>query len=95
MTRAKRFAGYSSVLTALYLLAFFSIIPVPLLEEETAQQLLPVIPWWLLVSFGSYSLASLGWGLFTFRDCPDAYEELMREITMAKADLSARGISVE
>ena len=43
MTRAKRFAGYSSVLTALYLLAFFSIIPVPLLEEETAQQLLPVV----------------------------------------------------
>jgi len=43
MTRAKRFAGYSVVLTALYLLAFFSIIPVPLVEEETAQQLLPVV----------------------------------------------------
>ncbi len=43
MTRAKRFAGYSVVLTVVYLLAFFSVIPVPLLEEETAQQLLPVV----------------------------------------------------
>jgi hypothetical protein len=43
MTRAKRFVGYSAVLTTLYLLAFFSIVPVPLLEEETTQQLLPVV----------------------------------------------------
>ena len=43
MTRANRFAGYSAILTTLYLLAFFSILPVPLLEEETVQQLLPVV----------------------------------------------------
>jgi len=35
------------------------------------------IPWWLLVSFGSYALWCLGWGLFTFRDCPEAYTELL------------------
>jgi dolichyl-phosphate mannosyltransferase polypeptide 3 len=35
------------------------------------------IPWWLLVSFGSYSLWSLGWGLYTFKDCPEAYTELL------------------
>lgn len=35
------------------------------------------IPWWLLVSFGSYSLWSLGWGLYTFRDCPEAYADLL------------------
>jgi hypothetical protein len=29
------------------------------------------------MSIGSYSLASLGWGLWSFRDCPDAYAELM------------------
>jgi hypothetical protein len=74
------------------------------------------IPWWLLVSFGSYSLWSLGWGLFTFRDCSEAYEELMtvsrdlycserfvaganeallQEISMAKADLRAKGVAVD
>jgi Dolichol-phosphate mannosyltransferase subunit 3 (DPM3) len=29
------------------------------------------------VTFGSYSLWCLGWGLMTFRDCPDAHMELM------------------
>jgi hypothetical protein len=36
------------------------------------------LPWWLLVSLGSYSLASLGWGIWSFRDCPEAYAELMQ-----------------
>lgn len=35
------------------------------------------LPWTLLVAFGAYSLGSLGWGLYTFRDCPEAYQELM------------------
>ena len=30
------------------------------------------------MSFGSYSLWSLGKGLFTFNDVPEAYEELMK-----------------
>lgn len=29
------------------------------------------------MSFGSYTLWSLGWALFTFRDCPEAYQELL------------------
>ena len=35
------------------------------------------LPWWLLVSFGSYALWSLGHGLYTFRECTDAYTELL------------------
>jgi dolichol-phosphate mannosyltransferase subunit 3 len=92
MTRARRFAVLATLFTTLYFLAYLAIIPVPLLSEETKNEILPVvsrlgflitslessqIPWWLLVSFGAYSLASLGWGLFTFRDCPDAYRELL------------------
>ncbi|KIM31815.1 hypothetical protein M408DRAFT_238832 [Serendipita vermifera MAFF 305830] len=95
MSRAQRFATYAAILTAIYFLVFFQLVPVPLVEEETVNQLIPVIPWWLLVSFGSYSLWSLGWGLFTFRDCDDAYEELMGEISMAKADLRTRGVTVD
>jgi dolichyl-phosphate mannosyltransferase polypeptide 3 len=109
--------------TFLYLLSFFQVLSVPLVEDKIAQQILPVvsccfvsiqvnsqltviclssypvlcsdsndygrlvnchiesysmqIPWWLLVSFGSYALSCLGWGLFTFRDCPEAYTELL------------------
>jgi dolichyl-phosphate mannosyltransferase polypeptide 3 len=97
MARAQRFATYAAILTTIYILVFLQLVPVPLVEEETVAQLIPVvssseeygsncllscfvrlqIPWWLLVTFGSYSLWSLGWGLFTFRDCDEAYEELM------------------
>lgn len=34
------------------------------------------LPLWVLVSFGAYSLASIGYELFIFRECPDAYREL-------------------
>ena len=35
------------------------------------------IPWWLLVSFGSYCLWSIGIGLVSLRECPEAYNELL------------------
>jgi len=95
MTRATRFGSYASVLTVCYFLAWFSIIPTPFIAEETKDQIVPLLPWWVLVSFGSYSLASLGWGLWSFRDCPDAYTELMHEIQEAKNDLRAKGVTVD
>jgi len=36
------------------------------------------LPWWLLISFGSYSLWSIGMGLLTLRECPEAYNELLK-----------------
>jgi dolichyl-phosphate mannosyltransferase polypeptide 3 len=95
MARAHRVALITAAFTTVYILALLAIIPVPFVEEKTAQQILPAvsclpyrpgriaewpgeqIPWWLLVSFGSYALWSLGWGVFTFRDCPEAYTELL------------------
>ncbi|PVF96090.1 dolichol-phosphate mannosyltransferase subunit 3, partial [Serendipita vermifera] len=95
MTRAKRFALYTTIISVIYALVFFKLVSVPLIEEETVAQIWPVLPWWCLVTFGSYSLWSLGWGLFTFRDCEDAYEELMKEISMAKSDLRAKGVTID
>ncbi|KAI6150856.1 dolichol-phosphate mannosyltransferase subunit 3 [Pisolithus tinctorius] len=95
MARVHRVAAAASVLAIFYLLTFFSIVPVPFVNPSVSEQILPLVPWWILVSFGSYSLWSLGWGLFTFRDCPEAYRELLKEINDAKNDLSARGVSVD
>ncbi|KAL1748347.1 dolichol-phosphate mannosyltransferase subunit 3 [Schizophyllum fasciatum] len=95
MTRAQRAAFIFALGAAGYILAIAQILPVPLIPGDIAEQILPLIPWWLLVSFGSYSLWSLGWGLWTFRDCPEAYEELMLEITQAKTELRAKGVSVD
>ncbi|KAG1840636.1 dolichol-phosphate mannosyltransferase subunit 3 [Suillus subluteus] len=95
MTRLHRVSIYSSVLISIYLLVLFEVLPIPLIDASVAQEILPVIPWWLLVSLGSYSLWSLGWGMFTFRDCPDAYHQLLQEINEAKNDLRSRAVTVD
>jgi len=95
MARAHRVALYAGIATTLYLLILLQFLSVPLVDGKVVEALLPVIPWWLLVSFGSYSLWSLGWGLFTFRDCPEAYTELLGEISEAKNDLRAKGVMVD
>ncbi|KAI9206997.1 dolichol-phosphate mannosyltransferase subunit 3 [Polychytrium aggregatum] len=57
-------------------------------------QVVAAFPLWLLVTFGSYSLANIGWALVTFGDCPDAHKSLLQEIQAAKSDLRGRGVSV-
>ena len=54
----------------------------------------PQIPFWALVSFGSYLLFKLGWGVFTFNDVPDAHKELLGQIKEARAELRAKGVDV-
>lgn len=95
MTRARRVALLSAVFSIAYILVFFAFIPVPLVAKERTEQILPVLPWWLLVSFGSYALWSLGHGVFTFRECTDAYTELLTEISQAKSELRLKGVSVD
>ncbi|KAF9262537.1 dolichol-phosphate mannosyltransferase subunit 3 [Marasmius fiardii PR-910] len=95
MARAHRVAGLAALLITAYTLVLLEILQVPFVERKIVDEILPVLPWWLLVSFGSYSLFSLGWGVFTFRDCPEAYHELLNEISEAKNDLQAKGVSVD
>lgn len=46
---------------------------------------------YLLVAFGCYSLGTIGFNLFRFKDCPQAMEDLTQEVVAAKEDLRARG----
>lgn len=62
---------------------------------KLADDILPVLPWWLLVSFGAYSLTSLGLGLVRFHDCPEAYESLLSEISQARDELRNAGVAVD
>jgi dolichyl-phosphate mannosyltransferase polypeptide 3 len=43
MARAQRFAIYASIFTAIYVLVFLQLVSVPLVEEETVAQLVPVV----------------------------------------------------
>ncbi|TGZ84360.1 dolichol-phosphate mannosyltransferase subunit 3 [Ascodesmis nigricans] len=92
MTRATQTVSLLLLLSSLYLAAYLQLIPFP---AKIQDDIIPVLPFWLLVSFGAYLLANLGWGVLTFRDTEDAYKELLTEIDEAKRDLRARGVDVD
>ncbi|KAJ3408866.1 hypothetical protein CcCBS67573_g06197 [Chytriomyces confervae] len=85
-------AGAGTIAWVLLMLhaTFLPFLGLPKYVDEVA----PVLPLWGLVAFGSYSLASIGYALVTFGDCPEAHLSLMKEITEAKIDLKRRGIQV-
>ena len=46
----------------------------------------------LLVFFGIYSVLVICYRVVTFNDCPEAAEELQKQIVEAKEDLKKRGL---
>lgn len=50
------------------------------------------IPVYLLVVFGCYSLATVGYRVATFNDCNEASQELQAQIKEAKKDLQKKGL---
>ncbi|KAI8930129.1 dolichol-phosphate mannosyltransferase subunit 3, partial [Entophlyctis helioformis] len=96
MSRATRMLSAAFLLTLLWLVLLFHSDTIPAITfPPVADQILPAIPLWLLVTFGAYSLANIGWSLFTFGDCPDAHVSLLKEIQAAKMDLRSRGVSID
>ncbi|KAJ4336116.1 hypothetical protein N0V95_008710 [Ascochyta clinopodiicola] len=91
MTRAQQTISIAMLLTSLYLAVFMELVSFP---EKIQKEVVPVIPFWALISFGAYLLFKLGWGVFTFNDVPQAHAELMTQIKEARADLRAQGVDV-
>ncbi|XP_015229160.1 PREDICTED: dolichol-phosphate mannosyltransferase subunit 3 [Cyprinodon variegatus] len=52
------------------------------------------MPLYLLVSFGCYSLATVGYRVATFNDCDEAARELQEQIKEAKEDLRKKGLKI-
>lgn len=52
------------------------------------------MPFYLLVTFGCYSLATIGYRVATFNDCDDAAKELLEQIKEAKEDLRKKGLKL-
>lgn len=92
MTKARETISLGLLATSLYLAFYFHLIPLPSLIQA---EIIPVLPFWALVSFGSYLLFKLGYGVFTFNDVPAAHKELMEEIELARADLKTKGVDVD
>ncbi|KAM6959553.1 dolichol-phosphate mannosyltransferase subunit 3 [Aplochiton taeniatus] len=52
------------------------------------------MPVYLLVLFGCYSIATIGYRVATFNDCEEAAKELQTQIAEAKADLRKKGLKL-
>ncbi|KAF2431243.1 dolichol-phosphate mannosyltransferase subunit 3 [Tothia fuscella] len=92
MTRAQQTISVFVLLTSLYAAFFLGVVPTsPKIQDD----IVPVLPFWALVSFGAYLLFKLGYGVFTFNDVPEAHKELMAEIEQARTELRAKGVSVD
>ncbi|XP_035257369.1 dolichol-phosphate mannosyltransferase subunit 3-like [Anguilla rostrata] len=50
------------------------------------------MPVYLLVVFGCYSLATVGYRVATFNDCEEAAKELQSQIIEAREDLEKKGL---
>ncbi|XWW98404.1 hypothetical protein V2A60_006404 [Cordyceps javanica] len=92
MTRAVQTISLGLLVSSLYLALYLQLIPLPPLVQE---QVVPVLPFWALVSFGALLLFRLGLGVLTFNDVPEAHKELMQEIDQAKVDLRKLGVDVD
>ncbi|KAI2617856.1 dolichol-phosphate mannosyltransferase subunit 3 [Hypoxylon sp. NC1633] len=92
MTRAQQTISFGLLVTSVYLALYLQLVPLPSLVQT---EIVPVLPFWALVSFGAYLLFRLGWNVMTFHDVPDAHKEIMAEIELAKADLRRLGVDVD
>ncbi|KAI5476065.1 dolichol-phosphate mannosyltransferase subunit 3 [Pseudohyphozyma bogoriensis] len=93
-TRQTQFLVVSTFLISLYSALYLSLIPLPI-SQDIKDQIVPCLPFNLLITLGSYCLWELGMGVLTFGECDEAHDELMKEIEMAKSDLRSKGISVD
>ncbi|KAK7931315.1 dolichyl-phosphate mannosyltransferase polypeptide 3 [Apiospora marii] len=92
MTRAVQTISLALLASSIYLALYLELLPLPPLVQS---EVVPVLPFWALVSFGAYLLFRLGWNVMTFNDVPEAHKELMAEIDLAKTDLRGLGVDVD
>ncbi|KAI9540128.1 hypothetical protein NQZ68_002062 [Dissostichus eleginoides] len=78
-------------------LAAWAVVSFDLLELRLPQSYREAawpMPLYLLVSFGCYSLGTVGYRVATFNDCDEASAELLGQIEEAKQDLRKKGLKI-
>lgn len=82
---------------AAFFAAWFVLLSdaLPFHLSDSVTQVISVLPWWLLVSFGCYSLASIGYNLLIFRECPSALPSLEADLKRARVHLTQKGFKFE
>ncbi|KAF7195460.1 Dolichol-phosphate mannosyltransferase subunit 3 [Pseudocercospora fuligena] len=92
MTRAQQQLSLGLLVASIYTICVLGLLPFP---SKIQDEIVPVLPFWTLITFGAYLLAKLGYGVLTFNDVPEAHEELMGQIDQARKELRAKGVTVD
>jgi dolichyl-phosphate mannosyltransferase polypeptide 3 len=81
-------AGLAGLLWIAMLNGYFFTFGIPFFHVQ-------FLPIYGVLLFGIYSVVVILYRVATFNDCPEAAEELRRQVVQAKADLSSKGIKFE
>ncbi|XP_008336102.1 dolichol-phosphate mannosyltransferase subunit 3-like [Cynoglossus semilaevis] len=92
MTKLLQWLLGVSLLVAVWALVTWDLLDLSL--PDTYRDVAWPMPLYLLVSFGCYSLATVGYRVATFNDCEDAALELQQQIKEAKDDLKRKGLKM-
>ncbi|XP_018540525.1 dolichol-phosphate mannosyltransferase subunit 3 [Lates calcarifer] len=92
MTKLLEWLFGVSLVGALWALVTFDLLDLSL--PQTYREVAWPMPLYLLVSFGCYSLATVGYRVATFNDCEEAAIELQEQIKEAKEDLRKKGLKM-
>ncbi|KAJ0422548.1 dolichol-phosphate mannosyltransferase subunit 3 [Aspergillus carlsbadensis] len=92
MTRAQQTLSVVLLVSSLYLSLYLGLVPI---NETFQREVIPVLPFYALISFGCYLLGRLGVAILTFNDVPEAHKELQGEIEQAKAELRKKNVDVD
>lgn len=85
---------YQKWLTALIVLFALWRVLCNYLVDQRLLQIAHVLPMYLLVVFGAYSLAVIAFSVMNVTDCPEASKELERQVLEAKEDLRKKGMKL-
>nr|XP_033781488.1 dolichol-phosphate mannosyltransferase subunit 3 [Geotrypetes seraphini] len=91
MTKLMEWLAAAALLGAAWLTLSFDLLGLSL--PEPWRRLVWPLPVYLLLIFGCYALATVGFRVATLRDCEDAARELQEQIREARKDLSRRGLT--
>ncbi|KAJ2747158.1 hypothetical protein GGI20_000772 [Coemansia sp. BCRC 34301] len=91
MTRAQFASTALATAGAVWLMGIAGLLP---LSETVRTEVWPSLPLLAVVSLGAYAFVNIGYNLLVFRECPEAYHELMQEIQEAKDDLRAKNVDI-
>jgi len=97
MTRAKQTISFALLVSSAYLLLALPLLtkdsPVPsILPTKLQVEVIPVLPFWAIISLGAYLLGRLGLGVLRFNDTEEAYKELTGHLDTARKSLDNRKV---